>query len=33
MTAEQDSTYKKYLYKKNVRTARAKATGIWHRSR
>ena len=32
MTAEQGSTYKTYMYKKNVRTARAKATAIRHRS-
>lgn len=34
MTAEQGSTYKTYIcIKKNVRTARAKATAIQHRSR
>lgn len=33
MTAERGSTYKTYMYKKNVGTARAKATAIRHRSR
>ncbi len=33
MTAEQDGTYKTYMYKKNVRTARAKTTAIRHRLR